>query len=580
MAWKWVSELKNDMSGSIKLAVPGFIPTDAEMSSTAQITRGGGRYATTEADTNPNYYVGRALIADIDAQIAAGVDNVHDYISNYDKWLYGLTPGTALNFLCEISPNGSYYRANFAPWRWLNYGSRVSLGRSSTTFQTNTALLRNNFCWAIAIDDERETACLCYVQTVLSYIVGPESPQYYDSANVNVQAFNGGVFPAGNYNIYNVIKGSIPGGGGSAGPYDDGGTSTPGTQDATWDDTSDLINVPAAPSFSLILNKLIHAWAPSVSDLDDIGTYLWSNFDLTDPTKTLSKVFQSPLESILTLHALPFAVSSGSATELTLAGFATGVQLPPLTAQFKDVPCGSITIEPYWDNYLDYNPYTQLTLCLPFAGQVTLDPDEVMGKTVSVTYRVDCLTGSFVCFVFIDGDKVLGQYAGNCALSIPISAADYGRFNAAILGVAATAASAFGAAASGGLMTPMGLADGGMTITGGTLNAGALAGAGRQIGGSLVQNVQNAKVRVAHSGGLTGAPGFMGIQKPYLIIHRARQSVPENYGGFRGYPLNVTKTLGECSGFTSVREIHLDGIPLTEPELNELRAILEGGIII
>lgn len=383
-------------------------------------------------------------------------------------------------------------------------------------------------------------------------------------------------------NLYNELKAGIPaqptpGGGG---PYDDGGTSAPGTQEASWDDTSDVISVPAAPSFSLILNKLIHAWAPSVSDLDDIGTYLWSNFDLTDPKKTLSKVFQSPLESILTLHALPFAVSSGTAIELTLAGFATGVQLPPLTAQFKDVPCGSITIEPYWDNYLDYNPYTKLTLCLPFAGQVTLDPDEVMGKTVSVTYRVDCLTGSFVCFVFIDGDKVLGQYAGNCALSIPISAADYGRFNAAILGVAATAASAFGAAASGGLMTPMGLADGGMTITGGPLNAGALAGAGRQIGGSLVQNVQNAKVHVAHSGGLTGAPGFMGIQKPYLIIHRARQSVPESYGSFKGYPLNVTKTLGECSGFTSVREIHLDGIPLTEPELEELRAILEGGIII
>jgi hypothetical protein len=363
----------------------------------------------------------------------------------------------------------------------------------------------------------------------------------------------------GRGNLWEVFHDSIPGGGGGgANPYDGGGTSTPGTQDATWDDSSDVISVPQAPGFTLILNKLLHAWAPSVSDLDSIGTYLWSNFDITDPTKTLSKVFQSPLESILTLHALPFAVSSGTAIELTLAGFATGVQLPPLTAQFKDVPCGSVTIEPYWDNYLDYNPYTKITLCLPFAGQVTLDPDEVMGKTLSVTYRVDCLTGSFVCFVFIDGDKVLGQYAGNCALSIPISAADYGRFNAAILGVAASAASAFGAVASGGSAL------------------GALA----DVGGSAVQAMQDAKVRVAHSGGLTGAPGFMGVQKPYLIIHRARQSVPESYGGFKGYPLNVTKTLGECSGFTSVREIHLDGIPLTEPELTELRGILEGGIII
>ena len=373
--------------------------------------------------------------------------------------------------------------------------------------------------------------------------------QYYDTAG----AFGSEALMIA---IGKIWFGDQPGG---ADPYAGGGTSEPGEQDPSWDDSSDVISVPSAPSFSLITNSIIHAWAPAVSDLNNIGSYLWSNFDITDPTKTLSKVFQSPLESILSLHALPFAVSSGTAVRLTLAGFDTGVDLPPLTAQFADVPCGSIDIEPYWDNYLDYNPYTKITLCLPFAGQVTLDPDEVMGKTVSVTYRVDCLTGSFVCFVFIDGDKVLGQYAGNCALSIPISAADYGRFNAAILGVAASAASAFGAVASGG-----------------TSALGALG----DVAGSAVNALQDAKVRVAHSGGLTGTPGFMGIQKPYLIIHRARQSVPEGYGGFKGYPLNVTKTLGECSGFTSVREIHLDGIPLTEPELNELRGILEGGIII
>lgn len=559
MAWTWVSELKNEMSGTIKLAVPGFLPTsDADLSTTVPFYRGGTRQANNEADTSANYRLGRTLVADLQAQIAGGVDNVHAYTSNYSKWFYGLTGGTALNLYCQITSSGTYYSANFNPWRWLNYGSRVALGTLSTSFFADTALSKNIYAWGILIDEDRELACLCIISAALNFVAGEGTPRYYDSAMVNVYPQQNGTFPAGNYNIYNLIKGSIPSGGGSAGPYDDGGTSTPGTQDATWDDTSDVISVPAAPSFSLITNSIIHAWAPVVSDLNNIGSYLWSNFDITDPSKTLSKVFQSPLESILSLHALPFAVSSGTAVRLTLAGFDTGLDLPPLTAQFADVPCGSIDIEPYWDNYLDYNPYTKITLCLPFAGQVTLDPDEVMGKTVSVTYRVDCLTGSFVCFVFIDADKVLGQYAGNCALSIPISAADYGRFNAAILGVAASAASAFGAVASGG----------------------SALGALGDVAGSAVNALQDAKVHVAHSGGLTGAPGFMGIQKPYLIIHRARQSVPEGYGGFKGYPLNVTKTLGECEGFTSVREIHLDGIPLTEPELTELRGILEGGIVI
>lgn len=545
MAWKWVQKLKNDITGEYTYGAPAITITDEIIAAA-----GTSAYQIGGTKENGGFDEAYAVIADLAGQGATRLDLLRE---NYDYFFYGLVGGTAIEHKINISSNGSF---TFSPYKWMGFYNSTRLSNVSGRFTDDTDKTKNVWYFGLLINDETEYAYLCAIHGTIRY---PYYPAYFrtDSAYVDVYFFNDD--PA-SHNLYPIIRGSVPGGGGGANPYDGGGTSTPGEQAATWDDSSDVISVPSAPGFTLILNKLIHAWAPSVSDLDSIGTYLWSNFDITDPTKTLSKVFQSPLESILTLHALPFAVSAGQAVRLTLAGFDTGVDLPPLTAQFIDVPCGSITIEPYWDNYLDYNPYTKITLCLPFAGQVTLDPDEVMGKTISVTYRVDCLTGSFVCFVYIDGDKVLGQYAGNCALSIPISAADYGRFNAAILGVAASAASAFGAVASGG--------------------AKAIGGALADVASSGVQEIQDAKVHVAHSGGLTGAPGFMGIQKPYLIIHRARQSVPEGYGGFKGYPLNVTKTLGECSGFTSVREIHLDGIPLTEPELAELRGILEGGIII
>lgn len=541
MAWKWVSTLKNPLGQEIKCYVPPFSVETAGLNNNGySITA----YPSTQAES---YEERRAIVEDVLSQ-----DVDPDYCTYFSaagqKYHFPIVGGEIMVEVSRVLSGGRFdmyvyaknMTGNVATLNPITYESSDQSGIYSSTaafvFAYNVELQRLHFGMLMATHFNTG-------QTKDSYVLSI------------VKKFNE------SQNLWTLLEPYIPDPEpepGASGPYDDGGTSVPITPDPSWDDAGDVISVPAVPAFSLITNNILHAWAPSVSDLNSIGAYLWSNFDITDPTKTLSKVFQSPLESILTLHALPFAVSSGSAIRLTLAGFDTGVDLPPLTAQFIDVPCGSITIEPYWDNYLDYNPYTKLTLCLPFAGQVTLDPDEVMGKTLSVTYRVDCLTGSFVCFVYIDGDKVLGQYAGNCALSIPISAADYGRFNAAILGVAASAASAFGSVASGGSAL------------------GALA----DVAGSAVQEIQDAKVRVAHSGGLTGAPGFMGIQKPYLIIHRARQSVPEGYGGFKGYPLNVTKTLGECSGFTSVREIHLDGIPLTEPELAELRGILEGGIII
>ena len=353
-----------------------------------------------------------------------------------------------------------------------------------------------------------------------------------------------------------------------------------GPAQGSGDDTSDVISIPAKPSLNLAACQMIMVYVPSLTDVQNLASYLWTNFDRHDIANTLSKVFTDPIDSILSLHVLPFTPSSSTAITVTVGGFATSVSMPPASEQYHDVDCGSLSFSEFWGNYLDYNPYTRITCCLPFVGQVDLDPDEVMGKTVKVKYRVDVITGSFVCFLYIDGEKVLGQYAGNMAQQVPVSAADYSRLNAAILGVAATAATGFGIAAAGGFSTPQTTSDGGLTIQGGGPNAGALGHFAGSVIGSGVDNVLNAKVRVAHSGGVSGTPGIMGVMKPYCIIHRARQSVPADANHFKGYPCNAKFTLSDLEGcgFTTVRSIKLDNFVFTEAEADELRQILANGV--
>lgn len=332
------------------------------------------------------------------------------------------------------------------------------------------------------------------------------------------------------------------------------------------DESSDVISIPSTPTLNLAACQMINVYVPSLSDVQTLAGYLWTNFDLHDVNNSLSKVFTDPINAILSLHILPFTPSSSTAITVTFGGYATSVQIPPASEQFHDVDCGSISFSEFWGNYLDYNPYTRITACLPFVGQVDLDPDEVMGKTVKIKYRVDVVTGAFVCFLYIDGEKVLGQYAGNMAQQVPVSAADFSRLNAAILNVASTAAAGFGGAVMGGFSAA-------------SAAEGAVS-AGLGLGQSAVDNVLNAKVRVAHSGGLSGSPGIMGILKPYVIIHRARQSVPADANHFKGYPCNAKFKLADLEGcgFTSVRRIKLDGIKLTEGELEELRGILAAGV--
>ena len=379
-------------------------------------------------------------------------------------------------------------------------------------------------------------------------------------------------------NVSNVLAyllfGNIPITSGD--PYADTGESAEdqvqtGPAQGSHDDTSDTISIPGAPALNLSLNHFISAYVPDITALNGLADFIWGNYDRTDSSKKLSKLFADPSDAIISLHMLPFEPSTSTSIEVTIGRYGTSINMPPLTAQFKDITCGSITIDPYWANYLDHNPFTRYTLFLPYVGEVQLDPDEITGETISVDYRVDCLTGAFVCFVST-ATKILAQYQGNCSLQAPTSSADYSRLNSAILTAATAAvggAVGIGAAAAGA----------------GSVGAGIAAGAGEaarnipSFAGNAM-NVQQAKVNHSHSGALGGASGFMGSQKPYLLIHRARQSVPADANTFKGYPCNAKFNLSdlEGSGFTVVRNIKLDGLKLSEGELEELRGILGSGI--
>lgn len=358
-------------------------------------------------------------------------------------------------------------------------------------------------------------------------------------------------------------------------PYADGGYSEGGIGGGgDFDDTSDIIALPTTPALNLSLNHFLSAYVPDMQTLNDLADWIWGNYNKFDVTKDLAKIFTEPMEAILSLHMLPFTPDSSTAIPVTIGNFPTGLSMKPLTAQFKDIDCGSLTFSEFWGNYLDYNPYTKIVLCLPFVGQVDLDADEVMGNVVSVKYRVDCLTGAFVCFVYIDSDKILGQYSGNCILQVPVTAGSYAAMNAAIAQIAATAAAGFG----GAMASAIGGGYGGMIGVEKGLRMG-----GEALGETLASgasNVNGMKLQISHSGGLTGTAGFLGAMTPYAIIHRPRQSVPEHYNEMAGYPSNVTKTLGDCTGFTSVRTMKYDGLPFTDGEILALDGILKGGVYI
>lgn len=88
-------------------------------------------------------------------------------------------------------------------------------------------------------------------------------------------------------------------------------------------------------------------------------------------------------------------------------------------------------IEPFFNSFLDFEPYTRVSIRLPFIGTVPVPTASVMGGRVFVQYLCDNRNGNVVAQIYSktmrnteDGkaDKwmLIGQYSGNCAMPMAL----------------------------------------------------------------------------------------------------------------------------------------------------------------
>ena len=338
-------------------------------------------------------------------------------------------------------------------------------------------------------------------------------------------------------------------------PYENGGYSFSdgGGGDQTF--SSDTIGEPSAPTLSPQGSRLLTIYKVDSTKLAAFANYLWAGgIDFA----TLHNIFNDTMGAIISLAVCPYTPDANTAQNLWFGNFDSGVSAHIVDSQYDTIDCGSITLDEEYASALDYNPYCKIELCLPYCGNISLDPDEVMGTTVSIKYKVDLLTGACLACVFADGN-LLVTVAGNILATIPVTNADHKAIVSSITGTAMAVVGAAAAVYSGGMSAPAGVA---------------------AASASTAANTLNMKERYNHGGTGNGNTALLGPQKPYLIIKWPRQCLPEQNGNYVGYPSMITETLGDLSGFTKVYQIHLENIPCTADERAELESILKGGVII
>lgn len=278
--------------------------------------------------------------------------------------------------------------------------------------------------------------------------------------------------------------------------------------------------------------------------LIQLGQFLWGSniFD------KFSLVNNNPIENIISCKSIPIN-TDGANQEIILGNVSTGVNGEKINNNFAKQTIGRIAINEHYHNFLDYAPYTNVILYLPYIGFKELDTSLVMNKTIQVIYTVDAITGGCLAQVYVNNVR-LYEFTGNVGIDIPITASNRAQVEAGYIqaGVGAT-----------------------MSAVGGNV-------------GSAVTSLLNSATSQYHYSS-TGNPSPMCVASTnrtcYVIIDRPNYQNLKAFNHTRGRKCYLSKTISTLHGFTICdSNIDLSGINATQTELEELKEILSSGFYV
>lgn len=338
------------------------------------------------------------------------------------------------------------------------------------------------------------------------------------------------------------------------------GGNTVQTSGQLQDNYTNANNGPSNIPNTNIKGGLYTLWHPSADNLQKLGAFLYGG----TTQGTIAAIIGDPINAIIQLTEWAVTPVDGPVKSPVICNIgATELKMPTIPNQFMQFDCGTIEIPREYHDFRDYEPYTRLSLFLPFVGDVNISTNDcIIPHKIHVIYNIDFLSGVACAEVLIDEDVRYAYQAAMCA-AVPVTSSDASRLIASIIGAAV-------GTVSGGVM-------GG--IVGGT--AGSRMASRALIGG--VSEVAMSPINGIHTqrtGSISANTGLLGEMKPYVLVTRPISVVADQYKSLLGQPYQLDGSLGSQTGFVKVREVHLDGITATEAEKTEIEQLLKEGVIL
>ena len=342
------------------------------------------------------------------------------------------------------------------------------------------------------------------------------------------------------------------------------------------DNESDKVDEAKNPDLSPIAagNNL---YAMTQAELEQTFDFLWDghNKDILGVTVSEANI----IDSLCNCFYFPFDILAHDTAhcsdgKVVAAGYESEISSKIIGSGYdKRFSFGDIDVQEYYGSYLDYAPYTTITIYLPYIGFKQLDVSKVMGKTINVTYGVDFSQGIVTAYIsyYYDGNKqIFAEFSGQMGIPLKVTGKNTTAAENAVKD-AAFAVGGFALAAISVLAAP---ATGGASLIG---TAGAVGAGVNAIGSTInATTIQPDSVSIGNAG---AENWLISPQGCYIFIQRPRTATPENFNKTNGWATRYTGTVSEFTGYLECSTV-INTVSATAEEKNQITNLLKQGVYI
>lgn len=268
------------------------------------------------------------------------------------------------------------------------------------------------------------------------------------------------------------------------------------------------------------------------------------------------------------------------------------------------MPMRRIFVQPtfipsFYKNFLDFEPYTTMSLYLPYYGSLQLPPSLFIGHYIMILVLSDLMAGRCTYLIYCD-DKQYISVSANCRVELPITGEDIsayceniirGKQEVAntIVNTARNIANIAGDTAMSYSISKKKLNPLGQKAS---IARGIISGAGELISGGMntafqISNMKRLQPTPQTISLGSGTESLGNILEPFIVLNLPEKLdsfnnpiAEANYGKINGFACYDVNTLSAYHGFTIMENPILDGLDCSAEEKEMIRNLLSEGVIL